>query len=91
MGLDHHNHPDNSSPATYVTSTLGNGVAGVTNTVGGVVGAAGRGVGQTVEGVTGDLGKPIGNAVESLGNGLEGGAAQVAHGVKRAGEGKWSA
>lgn len=33
-----------------------NGVSGVTNTVGGVVGAVGRGLGETVNGVTGNAG-----------------------------------
>ena len=77
-----------NNPVTFVTSTLGNGVGGVSKTAGGVVGAAGRGVGGTVTGVTGDLGKPVGDAVASLGNGVEGGTKSVAEGVEDAGKGK---
>ena len=73
---------------TAVTSTVGNGVGGVTRTVGGVVGAAGRGVGGTVTGVTGQYGKPVGDALNSLGTGIEGGAADIAKGVEKAGQGK---
>lgn len=58
------------------------------NTVGGVVGAAGRGVGETVTGVTGKAGKPVGDGIKDVAEGVEGGAATVAHGVKRAGEGE---
>lgn len=65
-----------------------NGASGVTNTVGGVVGAVGRGVGETVTGVTGSYGKPVGDGIKDVAEGVEGGAAKVASGVKRAGEGQ---
>lgn len=78
----------NNNPVTFVTSTLGNGVSGVTKTVGGVVGAGGRGVGSTITGVTGNAGKPLGDAIEALGNGVEGGAKSVGDGVQNAGKGK---
>ncbi len=60
----------------------------MTNTVGGVVGAAGRGVGETVNGVTGKVGKPVGDGIKDVAEGIEVGAASVAGGVKRAGEGE---
>lgn len=79
---------------TIATTNLGelsrNGVGGVVNTAGTVVGAAGRGIGDTVNGVTGNAGKPVGDGLKYVTNGIEGGAADVANGVKRAGEGsKW--
>ena len=63
-------------------------MSGVTNTVGGVVGAAGRGLGETVTGVTGKAGKPVGDGIKDVAEGIEGGAARVAKGVKNAGEGE---
>lgn len=62
-------------------------MSGVTNTVGGVVGAAGRGLGETVNGVTGQAGKPVGDGIKDVADGVQGGAAKVASGVKNAGEG----
>ena len=52
------------------------------------MGAVGRGLGETVTGVTGKAGKPVGDGIRDVGEGVEGGAAVVAGGVKRAGEGK---
>ena len=78
MGLDNatnHHKPDGSSPITYATSAAGNATSGLLNTVGGIVGAAGRGVGQTVEGVAGSAGEPVSRAVEGLTGGVERGAA----------------
>ena len=48
----------------------------------------GRGVGNTVTAVTGGVGKPVGNALHSVGDGVEGGAANLAKGAKNAGEWK---
>ena len=78
----------NDNPVTFVTSALGNGVSGVTKTVGGVVGAGGRGIGQTVTGVTGSAGKSLGDAIESLGNGVEGASNNLGNGVEKAGKGQ---
>jgi hypothetical protein len=44
-------------------------VGGLTNTVGGVVGAAGRGLGETVSGATGGVGKDVGKGIAGVGNG----------------------
>lgn len=52
------------------------------------MGAAGRGVGDTVTGVTGKAGKPVGDGIKYVTDGVEDGAANVAGGVQRAGEGK---
>ncbi|EGS18969.1 uncharacterized protein CTHT_0055860 [Thermochaetoides thermophila DSM 1495] len=71
-----------------VTSTLGNTVGGLADTVGGVLGATARGVGETVTGATGGLGKPLGEALGKAGSGVEGGVANVAQGVRDAGEWK---
>ena len=62
----------------------------MTNTVGGVVGAASRGVGETLTGVTGGAGRPVGDGVANLGNGVENGAASVAKGARDAGQWKSS-
>lgn len=56
--------------------------------VGGVVGAVGRGLGETVTAATGEAGKPIGDGLASAGNGVQNASADVAHSVKKAGEGK---
>jgi hypothetical protein len=74
--------------AKFVTSTVGNTLGGVTNTVGGVVGALGRGVGETLEGATGSTGRPVAQGLKDATNGIEKGANDVAGGVKRAGEWK---
>jgi hypothetical protein len=58
------------------------------DTVGGVVGAVGRGVGETLEGATGSAGRPVARGLTDATNGIEKGAADVAGGVKRAGEWK---
>lgn len=63
-------------------------VGGLTNTVGGVLGAAGRGLGETVSGATGGAGKPVGEGVANVGDGVEDGASRVAKGTKDAGEWK---
>ena len=44
-------------------------MGGLTNTVGGVVGAAGRGLGETVSGATGGVGKDVGKGIAGVGNG----------------------
>ncbi|TLS20218.1 uncharacterized protein PpBr36_11507, partial [Pyricularia pennisetigena] len=59
------------------TTTLGNTLSGLTNTVGGVVGGASRGVGETVSGVTGGLGKPLGDGVANVGTSVESGDNQT--------------
>jgi hypothetical protein len=74
--------------AKFVTSTVGNTLGGVTNTVGGVVGALGRGIGETLEGATGSAGRPVAQGLKDATNGIEKGASDVAGGVKRAGEWK---
>ena len=43
---------------------------------------------HAVTGVTGDYGKPLGDALNSLGNGVQDGTENVAHGVEKAGQGK---
>ena len=63
-------------------------VGGLTNTVGGVVGAAGRGLGETVGSATGGAGKDVGKGIADVGNGLEDGAANVAKSAENAGEWK---
>ena len=84
----------NESGATagvkFVTSTVGNTAAGAVNTVGGIVGAAGRGVGETIEGAAGSTGRPVAKAVANASTGIEGGAKDVAAGLKDAGQGKSS-
>lgn len=52
------------------------------------MGAVGRGLGETVNGVTGKTGKPVGDGIRDIGEGVEGGAARVAKGVKDAGDGR---
>lgn len=88
MPLDGNKNSGATGVATTATSALGNGVGGVTRTVGDVVGAAGRGMGATITGVTGEYGKPIGDALDSLGTGVQGGAADIAKGVENAGKGR---
>lgn len=63
-------------------------MSGVTNTAGSIVGSAGRGVGDTFNDVTGKNGKPIGDGIKNITGGIEGGAASVANGVRRAGGGE---
>jgi hypothetical protein len=63
-------------------------VGGLTNTVGGVVGAAGRGLGETVAGATGGAGKDVGKGIAGVGQGVEDGAGSLAKGAKDAGEWK---
>ena len=72
----------------FVTSTIGNTVGGLTNTVGGIVGAGGRGLGQTIEGATGSAGKPIARGLADAATGVEDGSYMVGNGVKNAGKGK---
>jgi phage-related protein len=72
----------------FVTSTVGNTVGGVTRTVGGVVGAAGRGVGHTITGATGRAGKPVGDGIAGTTTGIENAANNVARGVEDAGRGE---
>lgn len=72
--------------AKFATSTLGNTVGGLSRTVGGITGAAGRGLGDTITGATGSAGKPIGDALANAGSGVENGAKDVAKGVEDAGE-----
>ncbi|MCJ1248799.1 hypothetical protein MMC30_006019 [Trapelia coarctata] len=72
----------------FVTSTVGNTVGGLVNTVGGVTGAAGRGVGETIEGATGSAGKSVGRAIANGATSVENGAHNFAGGVKDAGYGK---
>lgn len=90
MPLDNNKNSGVSGAATAVTSTVGNGVGGLSRTIGGIVGATGRGLGDTVTGVTGQYGKPVGDALTSLGNGVQDGTTNVAHGVEEAGKGKKS-
>lgn len=45
-------------------------------------------MGDTVTGVTGNAGKPVGDGLKYVTDGVEGGAASVAGGVKKAGDGK---
>ena len=63
-------------------------VGGLTNTVGGIVGAAARGLGETVSGATGSAGKPVGDGVANVGDGVEDGSNRIAQGAKNAGEWK---
>lgn len=70
----------------FVTSTLGNTVGGLTNTVGGIVGAGGRGLGETVEGATGSAGKSLGRSIADVATGIENGTAAAAKEVKNAGQ-----
>ena len=72
----------------FVTSTVGNTVSGLTNTVGGIVGAGGRGLAETVEGATGSAGKPVARPITEVATGVEDGGRRVAGAVKAAGEGK---
>jgi phage-related protein len=72
----------------FVTSTIGNTVGGLTNLVGGVVGAASRGLGETIEGATGSAGKAVGRSIADAGTGIEEGSHRIAKGVKDAGYGK---
>ncbi|KAF2712114.1 hypothetical protein K504DRAFT_531257 [Pleomassaria siparia CBS 279.74] len=74
-----------TSGVKFVTSTLGNTVGGVTNTV---VGALGRGIGETLEGATGSAGRPVARGIADATTSVEDGANKIAGGVKRAGEGK---
>jgi hypothetical protein len=60
----------------------------LTNTVGGVVGAASRGVGETIAGATGGPGVSIGKGVADVGNGVEDGTQRLAKASKDAGEWK---
>lgn len=52
--------------------------------MGGVLGATLRGVGETVEGATGM--RSVGQGLADVGNGVENGAADIARGIKNAGE-----
>ncbi|TVY56752.1 hypothetical protein LCER1_G004767 [Lachnellula cervina] len=70
-----------SSGVGWVTSTVDNRVSDVVNTAGNVVGTAGRGL-------TGETAKPVGGGLKYITNGIEGGAASVADGAKKAGGGK---
>jgi hypothetical protein len=72
----------------FVTSTIGNTIGGLTNLVGGVVGAASRGLGETIEGATGSAGRAVGRGIADAGTGIEGGSHRIAKGVKDAGYGK---
>lgn len=77
-----------TSGVKFVTSTVGNTVGGVTNLAGGLVGTTGRGVGEILEGATGSAGRPIARGLADASTSVEDGAARIAGGVKRAGEGK---
>lgn len=80
-----------NAPANAVrlaTSTAGNTVAGLTNTVSGVVGAGGRGLAETIEGVGGEAGRAVGKPVATLANGIDDGGHRIAAAVKKAGEGR---
>ena len=70
----------------FVTSTLGNTVGGLTNTVGGIVGAGGRGLGETIEGATGSGGKSVGRSIADVATGIENGTTAAAKEVKKAGQ-----
>jgi hypothetical protein len=72
----------------FVTSTVGNTVGGLVNTVGGIAGATGRGLGETIEGATGSAGRSVGRAIADGATSLENGARKAASGVKDAGQGK---
>jgi hypothetical protein len=69
-----------------LTATLQ--VGGLTNTVGGVLGATGRGLGETVSGATGGAGKDVGKGIADVGDGVQDGTGRVAKGAKDAGEWK---
>ncbi len=58
------------------------------NTVGGIVGAAGRGLGETIEGVTGRVGRSVTRAIAGGATSLEDGAHKAARGIKDAGQGR---
>ena len=88
MTLDKNADSGATAGVKFVTSTVGNTVGGVTRTVGGVVGAAGRGIGDTVTGATGQYGKLVGDALGGVTTSLEKGAHNVAKGVEDAGEGR---
>ena len=60
----------------------------MTNTVGGVVGAASRGIGETVAGATGGPGVQVGKGIADVGNGIEDGTKKLAKAAKNAGEWK---
>lgn len=71
--------------AKLVTSTVG---GGLTNTAGGVVGAANRGIGETISGITGGPGVNIGKTIANVGNGIEDGTQKLAKTTKNVGEWK---
>ena len=71
-----------------LASQVGNAFGGLTKTVGGVVGTAGRGVGETFNQTTGT--KQAGDALQGLTDGVENGANSVGKGVEDAGQGKKS-
>ncbi|KAH0837052.1 hypothetical protein Z517_04255 [Fonsecaea pedrosoi CBS 271.37] len=77
--------------AKFVTSTVGNTIGGLTRTVGGITGAAGRGIGDTITGATGSAGKPLGDGLANALTGVENGARKVARGVEDAGQWKGGA
>lgn len=77
-----------SGAAKFVSSTVTHTVAGVGDTIGGIVGAGARGVGETIEGATGGVGKPVANGIVAVGTGVEGGTKRVGEGLRAAGEGK---
>lgn len=63
-------------------------MGGLTNTIGGVVGAASRGIGETVAGATGGPGVNVGKGIAGVGNGIEDGTQRLAKAAKDAGEWK---
>ena len=87
-GIGNNDKTGATGAVTFVTSTLGNTVGGLSKTVGGVVGAAGRGLGDTVTNVTGSAGKPVGDGLSSLTTGIENGARDLGKGAENAGQGK---
>ena len=65
---------------------MGNAAGGVTRTVGGLLGAAGRGVGDTINNTTGT--KAVGDGLKSVTDGIEDGGNQVGKGFENAGQWK---
>lgn len=73
---------------SHKTIVLGDTLSGVSNTVGGVVGGAGRGLGETVSGVTGQAGKPLGDGISNVGTAVQGTGEDVGKATRDAGHWK---
>ena len=65
---------------------VGNLAGGLTKTVGGVLGTAGRGLGQTINNTTGT--KVVGDGLQSVTNGVEDGGHRIGRAAEDAGQWK---